>query len=67
MAALRAAILLLGFYSYLQRFALKPAIKRVAGRSPAMGFILLVVAGLKGNCCKSFKSIGNQLSNQQRD
>jgi hypothetical protein len=35
----------------LQQLPSKRATKRVAGRSPAMGFIFLVVAGLKENCC----------------
>ncbi|GBO53323.1 hypothetical protein APA_1230 [Pseudanabaena sp. lw0831] len=32
----------------LQQLSIKPTTKRVAGRSPAMGFI---VADLKANCC----------------
>ena len=31
---------------------IKPATRKVAGRSPAIGFILLFVAGLKANSCK---------------
>ena len=36
----------------LQQLLIKPTTKRVAGRSPAIGFIFLFVAGLKANCCK---------------
>ena len=36
----------------LQHLLIKPATRRVAGRSPAIGFILLFVAGLKANSCK---------------
>ena len=38
--------------SYLQQLLIKPATRRVAGPSPAIGFIFLFVAGLKANCCK---------------
>ena len=34
----------------LQQLLIKPATKRVAGRSPAIGFIFLFVAGFKANC-----------------
>ena len=37
--------------SQLQQLLIKPTTKRVAGRSPAIGFIFLFVAGLKANCC----------------
>ena len=36
----------------LQQLLIKPITTRVAGRSPAKGFILLFVAGLKANCYK---------------
>ena len=35
----------------LQQLLIKPITTRVAGRSPAKGFILLFVVGLKANCC----------------
>ena len=38
---------------YLQQLLIKPATKRVAGQSPAIGFIFLFVAGLKANCCNN--------------
>jgi hypothetical protein len=38
---------------HLQQLLLKPTTRRIAGQSPAMGFIFLFVAGLKANCCKS--------------
>ena len=38
-------------YLVLQQLLIKPATRRVAGRSPAIGFIFLFVAGLKANCC----------------
>ena len=34
-----------------QQLLIKPITTRVAGRSPAKGFILLFVVGLKANCC----------------
>ena len=34
-------------YLVLQQLLIKPATRRVAGRSPAIGFIFLFVAGLK--------------------
>ena len=36
----------------LQQLLIKLATRRVAGRSFAIGFILLFVAGLRANCCK---------------
>jgi|GEM_PF-2584503 len=36
----------------LQQLLIKLTTRRVAGRSLAIGFILLFVAGLKANCCK---------------
>ena len=36
----------------IQQLLIKPATRRVAGRSPAIGFLLLFVAGLKANSCK---------------
>ena len=38
----------------LQQLLIKPITTRVAGRSPAKGFILLFVVGLKANCCKPY-------------
>ena len=38
-------------WEHLQQLLIKPATRRVAGRSPAIGFIFLFVAGLKANCC----------------
>ena len=35
----------------LQQLLIKPATRRVAGRSLAVGFIFLFVAGLKANSC----------------
>ena len=43
--------MLLGYGYLLQPCSSKPATRKVAGRSPAMGFIFLFVAGLKANCC----------------
>ena len=40
----------------LQQLLIKPTTRRVAGRSPAIGFIFLFVAGLKANCCSSFST-----------
>ena len=37
---------------------IKPATRRVAGRSPAIGFIFLFVAGLKANCYKLGAAFG---------
>ena len=37
----------------LQQLLIKPATRRVAGRSPAIDFIFLFVAGLKANCCRT--------------
>ena len=34
----------------------------VAGRSPAIGFIFLFVAGLKANCCKFMTTDGEMLT-----
>ena len=36
---------------YLQQLLIKPTTRRVAGRSPAIGFIFLFVADLKANSC----------------
>ena len=41
----------LAVFKILQQLLIKPATRRVAGRSPAIGFILLFVAGLKANSC----------------
>ncbi len=38
----------------LQQLLIKSTMIRVAGRSPAKGFILLFVVGLQANCCKTF-------------
>ena len=38
----------------LQHLLIKPTTRRVAGRSPAIGFIFLFVAGLKANCCRFY-------------
>ena len=46
-------LFLLAIGVVLQQCSIKPATRKVAGRSPAMGFIFLFVAGLKANCCKS--------------
>ena len=35
----------------LQQLLIKPTKTRVAGQSPATGFILLFVVSLKANCC----------------
>ena len=37
----------------LKQLLIKPTTKRVAGRSPAIGFIFLFVADLKANCCET--------------
>ena len=48
----------------LQQLLIKPATRRVAGRSPAIGFILLFVAGLKANSCKSHEIAGQMFDNE---
>ena len=44
----------------LQQLLIKPITMRVAGRSPAIGFILLFVAGLKANSCKCITAVFEQ-------
>jgi|GEM_PF-2936548 len=41
----------------IQRLFIKLTTTRVAGRSPATGFILLFVVGLKVNCCMLMQDI----------
>ena len=50
----------MALYADLQHLSIKSATRKVAGQSPAMGFIFLFVAGLKANCC-NLKFNGNYI------